>query len=133
MANLLPIELVYLILEYHGYHTWRNGKYIKKLYVNNKKYNDVIHRPFITTSKNNTFEATFIVTNENILCKYNISTSLYSNKLHWFMDKHYIHINNKNIQNQYEYEETIHYVFGDNEKQHLSRIHRYTHIHSTNK
>lgn len=27
----LPIELFNLILEYQGYHTLRNGKYIKKI------------------------------------------------------------------------------------------------------
>lgn len=124
MAKLLPIEVVNLILEYQGYHTLRNGRYITKLYMNDKKYEDVIHRPLITSSKNNTFEATLCVTNKNLLCKYIISTKLYSNKLHWYMDKYHIHIKNKHIQNQYQYEKTIHYVFGHNEKQHLSCIHR---------
>lgn len=31
--NHLPIEIVNLILEYQGYHTYRNGKYINKLHI----------------------------------------------------------------------------------------------------
>jgi hypothetical protein len=37
MKNL-PIEIVNLILEYQGYHTYRNGKYVNKLHI----HNDVI-------------------------------------------------------------------------------------------
>jgi hypothetical protein len=36
--NYLPIEIVNLILEYQGYHSYRNGKYVKKLHI----HNDVI-------------------------------------------------------------------------------------------
>ena len=36
--NHLPIEIVNLILEYQGYHSDRNGKYVKKLHI----HNDVI-------------------------------------------------------------------------------------------
>ena len=33
--NHLPIEIVNLILEYQGYHTYRNGKYVNKLHIDN--------------------------------------------------------------------------------------------------
>lgn len=36
--NYLPIEIVNLILEYQGYHTYRNGKYVNKLHI----HDDVI-------------------------------------------------------------------------------------------
>lgn len=36
--NHLPIEIVNLILEYQGYHSYRNGKYVNKLHI----HNDVI-------------------------------------------------------------------------------------------
>jgi hypothetical protein len=36
--NHLPIEIVNLILEYQGYHTYRNGKYVNKLHI----HDDVI-------------------------------------------------------------------------------------------
>jgi hypothetical protein len=38
IMNHLPIEIVNLILEYQGYHSDRNGKYVKKLHI----HNDVI-------------------------------------------------------------------------------------------
>ena len=36
--NHLPIEIVNLILEYQGYHSYRNGKYVNKLHI----HDDVI-------------------------------------------------------------------------------------------
>ena len=33
----LPNEIVNIILEYHGYHIWRNGKFICRLNINEKK------------------------------------------------------------------------------------------------
>ena len=36
--NHLPIEIINLILEYQGYHTYRNGKYVNKLHI----HDDVI-------------------------------------------------------------------------------------------
>jgi hypothetical protein len=41
----LPTEVINHILEYQGYHTWRNGKYIKRISQKDTRYNILSQRP----------------------------------------------------------------------------------------
>lgn len=108
MENRLPISVVDIILEFQGYHIWRNGKYIRRLYLDDK-YESLKHRPLIQKNKNNTFTVAFTKTNNGSLHKYVIYTAIYSNKIHWYMD----------YSLYYNTETKYHYIFGHNEKQHL--------------
>lgn len=36
--NTLPIDIINIILEYHGYHIFRHGKYMKRLCTNDERY-----------------------------------------------------------------------------------------------
>jgi len=92
----LPNVIINIILEYQGYHTWRNGKYIPRLNIKDTKMID------------------------DRLYLYVITTSIYSNKLHWFMDK-FIFDDPTVKKIKFQSQETIHYIYGHNEKQHLSR------------
>jgi 1,4-alpha-glucan branching enzyme len=122
----LPIELVDLILEYQGYHSWRNGKYICRLQLDDT-YEEVKRRPMIQLDKTNTFNTCFTKINEGTLYKYNIHTAIYSGKIHWYMDiytyySRHKYKKNKNCMTSY-LTKTVHYVFEHNEKQHLPIIH----------
>jgi hypothetical protein len=118
MENLiskLPLEIAYLILEYHGYHICRNGKYMRRLCLENKKYDELKTKPIIKL-QNNVYKASFTkMKNDNLLC-YTISTAIYSNKIHWYMD-----ISCPLYRRQIQ-EVTYHYVFEHNDKQHSSVI-----------
>lgn len=50
MWETFPQELIDIILEYQGYHTWRNGKYIRRLDKNDPRYNTVNNIPKIKKS-----------------------------------------------------------------------------------
>jgi hypothetical protein len=67
-----------LILEYQGYHNWRNGKYICRLQLD--KYDAVKRRPIINLRKgfvnpyNNTFNVSFtpfLISNAQYFIKLN--------------------------------------------------------------
>ena len=133
--NRLPTEMVDLILEYQGYHKWRNGKYICRLQLDDT-YDAVKRRPIINLRKglvhpnNNTFNVSFTKIKQGTLYRYEYHTAIYSNKIHWYMDIHryYSQDNNKfknrkrNVFKSYLCK-NVHYVFEHNEKQHLPVIH----------
>ena len=117
MENLLaklPTEIADLILEYKGYHRLRNGKYMRRLCLENEKYDELKRKSIIQLDKNNVYKASFSkMKNGSLLC-YTISTAIYSNKIHWYMDVTWpIYI----IQGV-----SYHYVYEHNDKQHLSVI-----------
>ena len=132
--NRLPTEIVDLILEYQGYHNWRNGKYICRLQLD--KYDAVKRRPIINLKKglvhpyNNTFNVSFTKINQGTLYRYDIYTAIYSDKIHWYMmiQRYYSQNesnkfkNHRNVLKSYLCK-NVHYVFEDNEKQHLPVIH----------
>ena len=37
----LPNEIINTILEYQGYHIWRNGQFMCRLNINDKNYNNL--------------------------------------------------------------------------------------------
>ena len=47
----LPNEIVNTILEYQGYHIWRNGKFMCRLNINDKKYNNLKNLNIIKKTK----------------------------------------------------------------------------------
>ena len=119
MKNLLaklPTEITDIILEYQGYHCWRNGKYMRRLCLENEKYDELKIKPIIKLDKNNVYKASFTkIKNDNLLC-YTISTAIYSNKIHWYMDIT-CPLYRRQIQGV-----SYHYVYEHNDKQHLSVI-----------
>lgn len=59
--NNLPTELINIILEYQGYHSNRNGKYIKKLVKNDPKYKILSRLPKLSKIyRNSGYEINFI-------------------------------------------------------------------------
>ena len=111
----LPNEIVNTILEYQGYHIWRNGKFICRLNINDKKYNNLKNLNIIKKIKD-LYKVTITIMKNHYLYEYTIEQRIYSNMIHWYMDKyryHPIHHNNK----LYIYER--HYVFGKHISQNL--------------
>jgi hypothetical protein len=135
LMNRLPTEIVDLILEYQGYHNWRNGKYICRLQIDDK-YDAVKRRPIINLRKglvypyNNTFNVSFTKIKQGTLYRYEYHTAIYSDKIHWYMDIHRYYSqnesnkfkNHRNVLKSYLCK-NVHYVFEHNEKQHLPVIH----------
>jgi hypothetical protein len=125
LMKTLPTEIVDLILEYQGYHNWRNGKYINRLHLDDT-YHSVKRRSVIQLDKNNIFKTSFTKISQGHLYQYTIHTATYSDKIHWYMDIHrfysrHAYVKNKNRMNSY-LSKSIHYVFEHNEKQHLPMI-----------
>ena len=122
--NRLPTEIVDLILEYQGYHTWRNGKYICRLQLDDK-YDAVKRRPIINLKKglvhpsNNTFNVCFTKIKQGTLYRYDIHTAIYSGKIHWNMDiyryySQHQYKKNKNCMHSYLCNKSVDHVFEDN-------------------
>ncbi len=120
LINRLPTEIVDLILEYQGYHTWRNGKYICRLQLDDK-YDAVKRRPIINLKKglvnpsNNKFNVSFTKINQGTLYRYDIYTAIYSDKIHWYMmiQRYYSrhqYKKNKNCMNSYLYKSVHHEI-----------------------
>jgi hypothetical protein len=109
--NLLPSEIVNIILEFQGYHSYRNGKYITKINIHDKKYNAIKRKPIVNRCADNNYLIMFQKMNRT----YFITTNIYSKKVHWYMDIYQTDSNNKIIS-----EKNYHYVYEHNDKQHLS-------------
>jgi hypothetical protein len=107
----LPDEIVNIIMEYQGYHVWRNGKFMNRLNMNDTKY-DKIKCINIIKKHKNTYCVTFTIMKNHSLYKYVLEQQIYGNMVHWYMNKywyHSIHPNKKSFNKPYTYE--IHYVF----------------------
>ena len=118
----LPNEIVNIILEYNGYHIWRNGKFICRLNINDKKYNNLKKLNIIKKSKDS-YKVTITKMRNHYLYKYTIEQRIYNNMIHWYMDRywyHSIHINKKKYNKPY-IDET-HYVFGKHISQNLPML-----------
>jgi hypothetical protein len=115
MDRLLP-EIIDIILEFQGYHRLRNGKYMSQLYLEDKKYDELKTKPMIIKYKSTIYKTIF----QKMDITYTITTSFYSEKVHWYMDKYLICQDEKiNNGKSYYTGETYHYVYGHNDKQHL--------------
>jgi hypothetical protein len=55
----LPLDTVNIILEYHGYHTFRNGKYMKRLCINDERYTMLNYMRKIKRNTYGTYEVCF--------------------------------------------------------------------------
>jgi len=110
----LPNEIVNTILEYYGYHIWRNGKFICRLNINDEKYDNLKILNIIQKVKNS-YNVTITIMKNHYLYKYTIEQRIYSNMIHWYMDKYWYHPDNKKYNNIYE----KHYVFGKHISQNL--------------
>jgi len=121
----LPNEIVNTILEYQGYHIWRNGKFICRLNINDKKYNNLKKLNIIKKIKNS-YIVTITIMKNNSLYKYIIEQRIYSNMIHWYMEKYWYHSihSNKKIYNKPYIDET-HYVFGKHMSQNLPMLRMY--------
>ena len=118
----LPNEIVNIILEYNGYHIWRNGKFICRLNINDKKYNNLKKLNIIKKSKDS-YKVTITIMRNHYLYKYTIEQRIYSNMIHWYMDRywyHSIHINKKRYNKPYIAE--TRYVFGKHISQNLPML-----------
>lgn len=115
----LPNKIVNTILEYQGYHIWRNGKFICRLNINDKKYNNLKNLNIIKKIKDS-YKVTITIMKNRYLYKYTIEQRISSNLIHWYMYKYWyysIHPNKKTYKKPY-IDET-HYVFGKHISQNL--------------
>ena len=115
--NRLPREIVDLILEYQGYHSWRNGKYICRLQLDDT-YDAVKRRPII--SLRNAYNVSFTKIKQDTLYRYDIHTAIYTGKIHWYMNIHQYYSENDNKKFKNHKDElhsylckSVHYVFED--------------------
>jgi len=99
--DLLPIELINIILEFQGYHNYRNGKYISRLNLNDPKYYELKRKPLIQKNILNNFYIAIFKKRDNI---YTISTAICEKKVYWYMDVYdKIIFRNKNMEKSYHY------------------------------
>jgi len=119
MKNLfatLPSEIVDIILEYLNYHRWRNGKFMRQLYLEDEKYDELKRKPLILKNMFKAYVVSFTKTHNDEQFKYSITSLVYNNKIHWCM----------NIVNVRDFKHcigtTYHYVVGLNDMQNLSVI-----------
>jgi hypothetical protein len=87
----------------------------------NKKYDNLKKLNIIKKIKNS-YNVTITIMKNHSLYKYTIEQKIYSNMIHWYMDKYiYNNINIYNFTREEPITKTFHYIFGHNEKQHLPR------------
>jgi hypothetical protein len=106
--DLLPLEIVNIILEFQGYHRYRNGKYITSLHLDEQKYYRLKRKPLIQKYRG-IYKTIFQKKNTT----YMITTAIYSEKIHWYMDTYKHCVNEKKC-----IEKNYHYVYEHNDKQH---------------
>jgi len=96
--NNLPTELIYIILEYQGYHTYRNGIYIKKIKIDDPIFKKLYCLPKISKIYRNVgYEINFIkkIIPDHIYCKINEQF----NNLKCNICNQFHYINNKECEN----------------------------------
>jgi hypothetical protein len=98
----LPIEIINTILEYQGYHTWINGKFICRLNINDKKYDNLKKLNIIKKIKDGSHKVTITIMRNNYvhnhLYKCTIEQKISRTKIHWYMYRYWyysIHPNKK--------------------------------------
>ena len=83
----LPIEIINIILEYHGYHKERNRKYIKQINIHDPKYDILRIIPdTIVLSKGWGTECYFVKQINEIIYRYMITIIIYENYVEWKME-----------------------------------------------
>ena len=104
----LPNEVVNTILEYQGYHVWRNGKFMRRLNINDKKYDSIKNLNIIKKIKDGSHKVTITIMRNNYvhnhdyvhnhLYKCTIEQKISRTKIHWYMYRYWyfsIHPNKK--------------------------------------
>jgi len=118
----LPNEIINTILEYQGYHIWRNGKFICRLNINDKKYNNLKKLNIIKKIKNS-YIVTIKIMKNHSLYEYIIEQRIYSNMIHWYMEKYrYDSIDSNKKKYNKPYIDEKHYVFGKHISQNLPML-----------
>jgi len=101
----LPNEVVNTILEYQGYHIWRNGKFMRRLNINDKKYDSIKNLNIIKKINDDSYMVTIIIMKKNkFVYKYTIEQTISSNLIHWNMYIYWyrpIHPNKKRYETKY--------------------------------
>jgi len=117
----LPNEIINTILEYQGYHIWRNGKFICRLNINDKKYNNLKNLNIIQ-KVNNSYNVTIKIMQNHHLYKYIITQRIYSNMIHWYMDKYWYYSTDHNTTYNNILIDEKHYVFCKHISQNLPML-----------
>jgi len=70
----LPLDICNLILEFHGYHIYRNGKYMKRLHKNDMRYNVLKQIAIAKKNSFNSYDISFWknITDQTIAKNYNM-------------------------------------------------------------
>jgi hypothetical protein len=124
----LPKELINIILEFHGYHTFRNGKYMIQLSKDDPRYKILLLKPPIERNMYGFWEANLFQTVYERNYTYSIYTFEHSGYLHWCLDARYT--DNHIFEDKMDYEEwkdyqclytkkSIHWVFEKHPKQNI--------------
>jgi hypothetical protein len=98
----LPIELVNIILEYQGYHIFRNGKYMKRLCTNDERYTMLSYMRKIKRNNYGTYEVCFwksIISTTRVRHKkidtcFMIETHVLPSTVMWVMNVSYYYVHN---------------------------------------
>ena len=98
-------EIIHLILEFHGYHVFRNGKYMRQLDIHSPKYELLRHvHESICISRGWGVECRFIKQYDDKILKYRISSITYQTYVEWVMHVSVIYPLRKSFGNQQVYE-----------------------------
>jgi len=87
----LPNEIINTILEYQGYHIWRNGKFMRRLNINDQKYNNLKNLNIIKKIKDGSYMVTILIIRNSYVYKYIIEQTNTSTMIHWSMYKYLCH------------------------------------------
>ena len=96
----LPTEVINHILEYQGYHRWRNGKYIKRISQKDNRYDILSKRPIPRENSIGVCVSIWKkITKYEIL--YHIESYTFNNIIYWTLtiNKFY---NNNNTYDEYD-------------------------------
>jgi hypothetical protein len=120
----LPNEIINTILEYQGYHIWRNGKFMCRLNINDKKYNNLKHLNIIKQMKDGSHNVTITIMKNNYLYKCTIQQKISRTaEIHWYMYRYWyysIHPNKKRYSKPHV--DSTYYVFGKDISQNLPML-----------
>ena len=116
IMDKIPSEIINLILEYQGYHSNRNGKYICKLNLDSEKY-DLLKKIPIVQLHNDMYKTSFTIMKTLYSYHYTIFTYICNDKVHWCMELTIVPLDkNSCIAHRYNY------IYDQNIKKHLPSI-----------